>query len=43
MQAKLLHYGQVLSQKLEVWYGTMEECLEAAVTGKWRGKWSGGK
>jgi len=35
--------GRYYPKKLEVWYGTMEECLEAAVTGKWRGKWPGGK
>jgi predicted aconitase len=26
-------------QKFEVWYGTMEDCIEAAVSGKWKGEW----
>ena len=25
--------------KLQAWYGTTEECIEAAVTGKWKGQW----
>jgi len=31
--------GVVHPKKLEVWYGTTEECVDAAVTGKWRGEW----
>lgn len=25
---------------LEIWYGTTEDCIDAAITGKWRGEWS---
>jgi len=35
--------GGYYPNKLEVWYGTMEDCIDAAVTGKWRGKWPGGE
>lgn len=35
--------GRYYPKKLEVWYGTMEDCIDAAVTGKWRGKWPGGE
>jgi predicted aconitase len=31
--------GIVYPKKLEVWYGTTEDCIEAAVTGKWKGEW----
>jgi predicted aconitase len=31
--------GIVYPKKLEVWYGTTEDCIEAAITGKWRGEW----
>lgn len=31
--------GTVYPKKLEVWYGTTEDCIEAALTGKWRGEW----
>jgi predicted aconitase len=31
--------GIVYPKKLEVWYGTTEDCIEAALTGKWRGEW----
>jgi predicted aconitase len=31
--------GFVHPRKLQVWYGTTEECLEAAVSGKWKAKW----
>ncbi len=31
--------GIVHPKKLEVWYGTTEDCVDAAVTGKWRGEW----
>jgi predicted aconitase len=31
--------GIVHPKKLEVWYGTTEDCIDAAVTGKWRGEW----
>jgi len=39
--AKQSYYitGFVHPRKLQVWYGTTEECVEAAVTGKWAGKW----
>ena len=26
-------------KKFDVWYGTMEDCIEAAVSGKWKGEW----
>jgi predicted aconitase len=35
--------GGYYPKKLQVWYGTMEDCIDAAVTGKWRGKWPGGE
>ena len=25
--------------KFEVWYGTTEDCIEAAITGNWKGEW----
>jgi predicted aconitase len=31
--------GIVYPKKLEVWYGTTEDCIEAAITGKWKGEW----
>jgi hypothetical protein len=31
--------GIVYPKKLQVWYGTTEDCIEAALTGKWRGEW----
>jgi len=31
--------GFVHPRKLQVWYGTTEECVDAAITGKWFGKW----
>jgi hypothetical protein len=31
--------GIVYPKKLEVWYGTTEDCIEAAITGKWTGEW----
>lgn len=31
--------GVVYPKKLEVWYGTTEECIQAALTGKWKGQW----
>ena len=31
--------GIVHPKKLEVWYGTTEDCVDTAVTGKWRGAW----
>jgi predicted aconitase len=31
--------GVVYPKKLEVWYGTTEDCIEAAITGKWKGEW----
>jgi hypothetical protein len=35
--------GGYYPKKLQVWYGTMEDCIDAAVTGKWRGRWPGGE
>lgn len=26
-------------KKLDVWYGTTEDCVKAALTGKWQGEW----
>lgn len=31
--------GHIYPRTTQVWYGTMEECIDAAVTGKWRGEW----
>ena len=31
--------GTVYPKKLQVWYGKTEECIEAALTGKWKGGW----
>ena len=31
--------GILYPKKLEVWYGTAEDCIEAAITGKWKGEW----
>jgi predicted aconitase len=31
--------GHCHPHKVQVRYGTMEECVDAAVTGKWRGEW----
>jgi len=31
--------GHFYPKKLEVWYGTTEDCINAAITGKWRGEW----
>jgi predicted aconitase len=31
--------GHVYPKKLEVRYGTTEDCVEAALTGKWKGTW----
>lgn len=31
--------GIVYPKKLQVWYGSTEDCIEAALTGKWRGEW----
>jgi len=31
--------GIVYPKKLQVRYGTMEDCVQAAVTGKWKGEW----
>jgi predicted aconitase len=35
--------GSVYPKKLEVRYGTTKDCIDAAVTGKWKGKWTGGE
>ena len=39
--AKLSYYitGCYPDTKLEVCYGTQDDCIEAALTGKWRGEW----
>lgn len=39
--AKLNYYmtGHVHPKKMEVWYGTTEDCVQAAITGKWKGEW----
>jgi predicted aconitase len=31
--------GIVHPKNLEVWYGTAEDCMDAALTGKWNGQW----
>jgi predicted aconitase len=31
--------GHCHPEKVQVRYGTMEDCIEAAVTGKWKGEW----
>jgi predicted aconitase len=31
--------GAVHPEKLQVWYGTTEDCIEAAITGRWKGEW----
>jgi predicted aconitase len=31
--------GHLHPRKIQIWYGTQEECVRAAVTGKWRGEW----
>lgn len=31
--------GFVHPKDLEVWYGSTAECIEAAISGKWNGKW----
>lgn len=31
--------GIVYPKKLEVWYGTTEDCINAALGGKWQGEW----
>ncbi|NLM52873.1 MAG: DUF521 domain-containing protein [Firmicutes bacterium] len=31
--------GMFYPEKLDVWYGSMEECINAAITGKWSGDW----
>lgn len=33
--------GHMHPRKIEIWYGTAEECIDAAVTGKWHGEWRG--
>ena len=39
LQAGLLYYRVCHKEKTQVRYGTMEECVNAAVTGKWQGEW----
>ncbi len=31
--------GHLHPREIEIWYGTTEECVDAAVTGRWRGEW----
>jgi hypothetical protein len=31
--------GVVYPKKLQVRYGTMEDCIQAAIGGKWKGEW----
>ena len=31
--------GSLYPRKVEIWYGTQEDCINAAITGKWRGEW----
>jgi predicted aconitase len=31
--------GHLYPRKIEIWYGTQEDCVQAAITGKWRGEW----
>ena len=31
--------GFLHPKKLDVWYGTTEDCIQAAITGKWKGEW----
>ncbi|NLP36606.1 MAG: DUF521 domain-containing protein [Firmicutes bacterium] len=31
--------GMFYPEKLDVWYGSMEECINAAITGKWSSDW----
>jgi hypothetical protein len=31
--------GVVYPKKLQVRYGTMEDCIQAAISGKWKGEW----
>lgn len=31
--------GHLYPKNPEIWYGTREECINAAVSGKWRGEW----
>jgi predicted aconitase len=35
--AKHAHYAPAIAG-LGVWFGTMKECIEAAITSKWRGE-----
>jgi predicted aconitase len=35
--AKLVHYIPGTTGVKNTWFGTMEECVEAAITGKWQG------
>jgi hypothetical protein len=35
--AKHAHYAPAIAG-VEVWFGSMEDCIDAAVTGKWRGE-----
>jgi len=32
--------GFIDPRPLQAWYGSVEDCVEAAVTGKWEGQWS---
>ncbi len=39
--AKQAYYitGHVHPREMGVWYGTTEDCVKAAITGKWHGEW----
>lgn len=41
-QGYYLH-GLVYPKELETWYGSTKECINAAITSKWSGKWMGDK
>jgi predicted aconitase len=31
--------GHLYPRKIDAWYGTTEDCIHAATTGKWSGEW----
>lgn len=31
--------GHCHPKKMDVWYGTTQDCVDAAITGRWRGEW----
>jgi predicted aconitase len=36
--AKMVHYVPMTAGVKNTWFGTTEECIEAAITGKWKGE-----